>query len=187
VTELWLIRHGQTDWNKAGRYQGQADIPLNDTGFAQARDAAEKLAKMGIPFAAVYSSSLARARQTAEVIAERLCIPLHLDPGLREISQGEWEGRAYTEVISHYTQIAALPEMDPVRARAPGGESVAEVVQRVAGVVEAISRRHPGERLVVVMHALAMATLLCTVRGISLREVYDHLPGHAALEVVSIY
>jgi broad specificity phosphatase PhoE len=186
VTELWMIRHGQTDWNKAGRYQGQADIPLNDTGFMQAREAADRLVQVEIPISEVYSSSLMRARQTAEVIASRLAVPLRIDPALCEISQGEWEGRHYSEVIGHYQQMAAEPEMDPVQWRAPGGESVAEVSQRVYAAAKKISHHHADERVLLVMHALAMAALLCMLRGISLREVYDHLPGHAVIEIVQL-
>ncbi len=121
---------------------------------------AEQLAAQTISFAAVYSSDLPRARQTAEILAQRLDIPLKIEPGLREISQGEWEGRSYREVIGHYNQLAASPEIDPAQFHAPGGESVAEVARRVTCAVEGIVALHPGQRLLVVSHALAIAALV---------------------------
>ena len=90
MTEIWIVRHGQTDWNVEGRYQGQADRPLNAVGLAQAQQAAEQL--RGRDFAAIYSSDLQRARVTAEIIAGQLGLPVQVDRRLREVNQGEWEG-----------------------------------------------------------------------------------------------
>jgi broad specificity phosphatase PhoE len=90
VTTLLLVRHGETDWNAEGRLQGHTDMPLNDLGRRQARALADELAGDGIE--AVYSSDLARASETAEIVAERLGLPVGLDPDLREKDWGTWEG-----------------------------------------------------------------------------------------------
>ena len=90
MTTLYLIRHGETPWNVEGRYQGQLDPPLNENGRRQAQTTAAQLALMG--FEAIYSSDLARAQQTAKALVEKTSLPLQLDPRLREIDQGEWQG-----------------------------------------------------------------------------------------------
>ena len=90
MTTLLLVRHGETDWNAEGRLQGHTDTPLNDYGRRQAAALGEDLAGDGID--AVYSSDLARARETAEIVAGRLGLPVVLEPGLREKNWGSWEG-----------------------------------------------------------------------------------------------
>jgi alpha-ribazole phosphatase len=183
MSELWLVRHGQTDWNLAGRYQGQADVPLNETGLAQARALADSLT--GTVFKALYCSDLARARQTAEILGERLGLAPRIDARLREIDQGEWEGLAFSEIVSHYANVMDARSQDPVNQRAPGGESVAEVAARVGEAAGDIARRHPQGPVLIVLHGLALATLTCQARYIPLANVYEHIPQNAAPEVIS--
>jgi broad specificity phosphatase PhoE len=177
MTELHLIRHGQTDWNLAGRYQGQADIPLTAAGFAQARALAQTLA--GQRFDALYSSDLQRAYQTAQAIVAVLDLPIQTLRGLREIHMGAWEGKLLAEVNHGYTQNKS-PHSKPA-----GGESVAEVAARLAQAADAICRAHPGGRVLVVSHGLALATLICQARGIPLGQVYEHIPDNAAPAVIA--
>jgi len=94
VTELLLVRHGETDWNAAGRLQGHTDRPLSDYGREQARRLAEEL--VGEEFDAIYASDLARARETAEIVGAQLDLPVVLDPDLREKNWGTWEGLTST-------------------------------------------------------------------------------------------
>ena len=177
-TEFWLIRHGQTDWNQLGLYQGQSDIPLNETGTRQAVEIASHLASLGQPFSAVYTSDLLRASQTAERIAASLALPLIPEPGLREICLGAWEGGPYKEIKSHYHRLAELGE-DPAQFRPPGGETVAEVAARITETVNRIAAQHPGERVLMVLHGVVISSLLCSARGIPLAEVYQHFPKNA--------
>lgn len=176
MTELHLIRHGQTDWNVAGRYQGQADIPLNTVGLAQARALAERLS--GQRFDALFSSDLQRAYQTAEAIAAAVGLPIHALRVLREIHMGEWEGKLLAEVSQGYTQNKS-PHSKP-----QGGESVAQVAARLAQAADSICRAHPGGRVLVVSHGLALATLVCQARSIPLEQVYEHIPDNAEPAVV---
>jgi broad specificity phosphatase PhoE len=99
---LILIRRGQTDWNLAGRYQGQSDLPLNQHGREQALQIARSLDGTGL--SAIYASDLARARDTAQILARAAGLKVQLDPWLREINQGEWEGMLFAEIQARYPQ-----------------------------------------------------------------------------------
>ncbi|HQF62863.1 MAG TPA: histidine phosphatase family protein [Anaerolineaceae bacterium] len=182
MTELWLVRHGQTDWNLEKRYQGQADIPLNLTGLQQAADLANRLE--GEAFEALYSSDLSRARQTAELLARTLGLPLRLDARLREIHQGEWQGEYLDDVRERHTLLLEEHWNNPARSRAPGGESVIEVAGRAAQAISEICRRHPRGRVLVVSHGLTLATLICQARSASLARVYSLIPENTQVEVI---
>jgi probable phosphoglycerate mutase len=184
TVELWLIRHGETDWNKQGLYQGQSDIPLNEAGLEQARQVAQYLAEARVDFSGLYSSPLARARQTAEESARCLGLPILSEPRLREIHQGEWQGKNYAAIVAQYSGLMAQSQADPLNTRAPGGESVAEVAERMAAAADEIAREHPGERVLVFSHGFALAVLVCLARSIPLAEVYEHIPGNGAAEVI---
>jgi alpha-ribazole phosphatase len=182
MTRLILVRHGETDWNVAGRYQGQADPPLNANGQARAKALAAQLA--GTRIEAIYSSDLQRARETAEIIARRLGLTVKLDRRLREINQGEWEGLLVTEVTARYPLEWAARENDPLGARAPGGESVVEVAARVWAAADEIARAHPVGPVLIVSHGLALATLLCRVRGVPLQQARDLILDNAKPEMI---
>src|SRR4030067_2492051 len=102
VSRLILIRHGETDWNVDGRWQGQADVPLNARGIAQAEETAQSLSN--VKFAAIYSSDLARARQTAEALSRIVGLPVQTDARLREIHQGAWQGLRVPEIEAQYAE-----------------------------------------------------------------------------------
>ena len=173
MTTLWLIRHGQTDWNKEGRYQGQLDIPLNAEGLLQAEEAAHRLIASGEQFSAIYSSDLLRARQTAETVARRLSLEVRFDGRLREIYLGQWQGRLHAEVRKERSAAAAAMTdstqvTDPNVPHAPGGESVAQVAERACQAVESFTRRHPRGSIIVVAHGVVIASLLCAAHGVPL-------------------
>jgi len=182
MTRFYLVRHGQTDWNKEGRYQGQADTPLNAAGEAQARRLADYFD--GISIDAIYSSDLQRTRRTAEVIGERLGMSVRLDDRLREINHGVWEGMLFSDIRSQYKTELEVRETDPLAARAPGGESVSEVVDRVLAAADDIARRHPSQTVILVSHGLALAVLVCAGRGYPLNQVFEHVPDNAQPDLI---
>jgi broad specificity phosphatase PhoE len=177
MTEIWLIRHGQTDWNRAGRFQGHTDIPLNDRGVEQAHELAQKLANEH--FAAIFSSDLSRARQTAEIVAASLHLSIHPDIRLREIGQGTWEGLSLLEVQQKYAVDLRQADEAPETSRAPGGESVLEVATRMQQAADEIARRYPTERVLIVSHGLAVSALYCLANQIPLKFVHDTIPENA--------
>jgi broad specificity phosphatase PhoE len=173
-TRIILIRHGETRWNAEGRYQGQADVPLNEKGVRQAELLAQGLRASGI--AAIYSSDLSRASRTAEVIGQALGLKVQIDPGLREINQGEWEGLLLGEIRARYPEILEKRLVDPLSVAPPGGESVREVQERVLASIEAIAGRHPGETVGVVSHGLAIALVRVRYEGHPITLVWDLIP-----------
>jgi 2,3-bisphosphoglycerate-dependent phosphoglycerate mutase len=170
VTTLILARHGETDWNRDGRWQGHADEPLNDRGRAQAQALAEELADEQI--AAVYASDLRRARETAEIVAARLGLdaPIEIDARLREVHVGGWSGLTMTEIETRFPdEVTRWQAGDPTHAF-DGGESYALMGQRVVAAVEEIAARHPGEQVLVVLHGGPIRGLLAHAAGISYEE-----------------
>ncbi len=146
MTTLLLARHGETDWNVEGRWQGWADAPLNDNGRAQARELAEQL--RSTPFDAVYSSDLKRAHETAEIVAAPHDVPVIADAGLREIDVGSWSGLTRAE----------LQEQFPDGTR-PDGETREQHSARVHEAVERIARANLGRRILIVTHGGTMRAL----------------------------
>jgi probable phosphoglycerate mutase len=146
VTTIFLARHGETDWNREGRWQGWADPPLNETGREQARQLAEQL--RSTPFDAVYSSDLGRAHETALIAAEPHGVPVVADPGLREVDVGSWSGLTRAEIDERF----------PGRDR-PDGETRAQHLARVLAAVKRIARNHVGGRILIVSHGGTMRAL----------------------------
>ncbi len=168
-TRLILVRHGETDWNAEGRYQGQADPPLNRRGREQAQALAAALQQKGVDV--IYSSPLKRAWQTAEVVARAVRAPLFPEPRLMEIHQGEWEGKRVGEIAREYPQTFHQWEEDPWATQIPGGETLAEVQQRVYAAADDILARHPGKTVVLVTHRTPIAMLKIRYQGLDPTQV----------------
>jgi broad specificity phosphatase PhoE len=135
--EVLLVRHGETDYNATGRFQGRTDTPLNDRGRAQSRALACALAGEGL--AALYSSPLARARETAKIIGARLGLEPVYDDRLVEAYAGEWQGRLCADVIAEAPGAFAAWRAAEPGFRFPGGESVAEQAARVTAALADIA------------------------------------------------
>lgn len=152
ATEFWVVRHGESTWNVDGRYQGQTDVPLSPVGILQAASLAERLT--GQNFAAVYSSDLLRASQTARAVAERLAgtPTVQLDPELREINVGELSGLLMTDIRQRFPEYLSALQNDPWTTRRPGGESMEDLFGRCGAAFHTIRARHPGQRVLVFTH-----------------------------------
>lgn len=184
MTRFCLVRHGQTAWNLEGRYQGQSDIPLNAAGLEQARELARTL--QNVRFDAVYSSDLVRALETANtIIALQDHLQVHVDPRLREINQGEWEGVQIEEIRAHYAHLWQARQVDPVNLRPPGGETVGEVFQRMHSALDEIAGLYLGGNVLVVSHGLALATILCFIQGFPIGQAYLHIPDNSVPNWIS--
>jgi broad specificity phosphatase PhoE len=168
---ILLARHGETDDNLPPiRIMGHRDTELNETGRAQARELAARVAGEGL--AAVYSSQLSRARETAAIVAAELGLEPIADPRFAETDRGEWEGRTWEEVREHSPDEFRAWREDPVRFRFPGGESLQEQMDRVvAGLVDVTQ----GGALpaLVVCHGGSIRTALCHTDRRGLEAFHD--------------
>lgn len=182
MTTLILIRHGETDWNNEGRYTGQSDVPLNARGLEQAGSLAKQL--QGRKIDVIYSSDLRRAHQTAEALAESSGTRILIDPRLREIHQGEWEGMLFKDIRASYSQAWEQRARDPLLVAPPGGETVGQVRTRVLEALREILQQHPDGHLAIVSHGLVLALIKVHIAGLPIETVWDHIPNNAEPETM---
>lgn len=150
ATRLILVRHGETTWNRATRIQGHTDIPLSTLGLAQAERLAEALADE--PLAAIYSSDLSRARQTAEALARRHELPITFDTALRERAFGRFEGLSWSEIDQTYPEDAARWRRREPDFPVGGGESLNVFSARCLDAARRAVAAHPGRSIALVAH-----------------------------------
>jgi probable phosphoglycerate mutase len=181
-TTILLARHGETDWNAQRRFQGHADPPLNQLGRAQARELAEQLAEL--PIAAVFSSDLQRAAETARIVASARGLESEARPELREIDVGEWSGLTFDEIEGRY------PE--GVRRHREGGDGWERgephnaMQERIVDAVLRLAAEHPGETVLAVIHGGTMRALLAAAEGIGFAEFRRERGGFENGTFVSI-
>lgn len=179
ATRLCLVRHGETDWNAARRLQGSIDIPLNDTGCAQAAATAQQLRTEH--FDAIYSSDLTRALDTARQIAGKLGISPRITPGLRERDYGAFQGLTHDEAHARYPQLHPRIRARELHAEPPGGESLARFAARVQTAFERIVQEHPGRTLLVVSHGGVLDIAYRMATSMSLSQPRNFAIGNATL------
>ncbi len=182
---LLLIRHGETDWNRQGRFQGQIDVPLNDNGRAQAGKTAELLKEVTIDFAV--SSSMLRPKETAEIILKyHPSIHLELQDGLREISHGLWEGKLEVEIEQTCPGELHRWREDPASVQMPQGENLQQVWQRSVKAWESIltSVAQPPQTGLVVAHDATNKVLLCHILGLELEHFWNFRQGNGAVTAI---
>ena len=180
MTQLVLIRHGQTQWNREGRWQGQADPPLNALGRRQARRAALALRSARLDH--LYSSDLRRAVETAHIIGAELGLAVIPDARLREIDLGRWQGMLSADIQTQYPEEFRCWHESPLATRPPDGEDLHTLAARVLEAISEIALRHPGQRIGVVAHELPIAVVLAHVRGVALGQLRGLIPATGAWE-----
>jgi broad specificity phosphatase PhoE len=175
---IFLLRHGATDWNLAGKCQGLTDIELNAAGRVQAEAAAEALA--GEAIAAIYSSHLKRALATAAAVARPHGLEAVIEENLHELDHGELEGLTFAEIQSVHTDFIRDWRERPAEALVPGGEQLAAVERRAwAALHRIVSRHRDDETLVVVSHNFPILSVVCRILGTPLNRyrAYHVAPG----------
>ncbi len=163
---LLLARHGRTEMNRQHRFTGRKDMPLDEMGRAMAEALAA--AYGGGKWAAVWSSPLRRAAETAAPIARRAGVPVTTDPDLVELSLGEWEGLTPAEARARDPEAYAAWERDPASHAPPGGETAAQVAERTLAAMGRLRAAHRTGRIFVVAHKATVRLLACSWLGIPL-------------------
>ncbi len=181
---LLLVRHGETDWNREGRFQGQIDIPLNEHGLAQAEAARRFLA--AVPIQRAWSSVMARPRRTAEVILEsHPGVPLATTEGLMEIGHGLWEGRLEQEIAADWPALLADWKVAPHTVQMPEGETIQDVWDRSLASWDAIARSlQDAETALVVAHDAVNKTILCALLGLGPADIWAVKQGNGGVTVI---
>lgn len=163
-TELLLVRHGQTAWNAAGRWQGHADPALSNLGREQVRALASTLragrAERDATWSGLLASDLRRARETAEILGEVLGLEVEIESRLRELDVGEWAGLTRSEIERRDRSALRAFEAGDPGVRPGGGESRAEIRRRARDLMHDVCKRFSGERLIVVTHLGVIRALL---------------------------
>jgi broad specificity phosphatase PhoE len=160
---MLLARHGETDWNRMQRWQGHADRPLTDLGRAQAKALAERV--VAFPVEAVYSSDLLRARETAQMVAERLGLEVVMRTNLREVDCGSWSGCFHADLDPN--EVARWKAGDKAW---DGGESYEEMAARMVTAVRDVAAAHDGAYVLVVSHGAAIRAVHAEATGLSFHE-----------------
>ena len=177
---FYLVRHGETEWNKLGKFQGLTDVSLNERGFSQARDSAR--AALGWEHSVIYASSLTRTVQVAEEIRKLSGAPVVTDPDLRELSLGDLEGVTGAEMRAGWPEVYSAWRDNPADVAMPNGETLAQLQERAWQSILEIERVHhdvPG--VVVVSHNFTIRTIICTVLDIPLYNFHRMSLGLGSL------
>jgi len=179
ATRILAIRHGETLWNVDSRIQGHLDIGLNATGRWQAERLGQALS--GEPMAAIYASDLSRAHDTALAVSRHTGVPVQPEPGLRERSFGEFEGRTFAEIeIELPEQAQRWRQRDPTFTPA-GGESLLMLEARVLGVASRLAAQHPGEQIALFAHGGVMDILYRAATRLDLQAARTWALGNTAI------
>ena len=165
MTEIYLVRHGQTEWNTQLIFRGRKDIPLNERGHKEARAIARALKDRNID--AIYTSPLRRAVETAQPVATLFDLEVVPVQGLIDIDYGEWEGVSHHEIKKRYTDEYAQWEQRPELVRFPQGETLDAVKERAFGALTDIVRINPARSVLIISHRVINKVLLCALLGLS--------------------
>lgn len=180
--KLFLIRHGQTDWNLNRRFQGQSDVPLNETGRQQANALAGRLSNQS--FDAIYSSDLRRAAETAGMICAS---KIHFGTGLREVNFGDWEGLTYDEIKERYPDSLATWERNVYSSSPPNGETLEDLEKRVQSFLNDLIQKHNDQTVLVVAHGGVLQVLVCLALKLPPEMYWQFYLSTASLSQISFY
>jgi len=182
MTYIYLVRHGQTAWNREEIFRGRKDIPLDETGLKQAALAGEYLKNVEIH--AIYSSPLARAWETAQKIAQFHNLKVQRLEGIIDMSFGKWEGHPHQEIRENDRETYRQWRDEPHKVRLPGGESLEDVRIRSMAALEEVIRLHPGRTLVLVSHRVISKVLICGILGIDNSHFWQITQDPTAINLI---
>jgi phosphoserine phosphatase len=180
---LILVRHGESEWNRIGRYQGQEDAPLSELGLQQAEALGNRLRHEHID--TIYTSPLSRARRTAEGIARHHPhVPFIDDPALYEIHHGIWQGMLAAEVRELYPDLLEEWRCYPTRCQMPEGESFSNILKRTLNFKERVARKHADGTVLVSTHDVVIKILIADALGMHMDRINRIWVTNASISVV---
>ncbi len=171
MTRVFLIRHGETEWNRLGRLQGTSNVKLSAEGIHQAHLLAERN-----PFhhpSAIYSSDLDRAVETAKILAEKFDLSVAKMPELRESSFGDWEGKTISDLATEYPEEFGKFFTAPEKFQPPNGESFLHCQARVVNALSRIIDYHDNENVLVVSHGAAIRLMICAALDVPIHRMWS--------------
>ncbi len=185
-SRIFLVRHGETDWNRQGRFQGQINIPLNHQGEEQAKDAGKFLS--GFELTKAFSSSMTRPTQTAKAILEyHPGVQLESKKNLIEIGHGLWEGKLESEIKAEWFELLEKWKLSPQSVKMPKGESINDVWERsVRCWKEICAELQPSDTALVVAHDAVNKTILCSLLGLTPNNIWMIKQGNGGITVIDI-
>jgi phosphoserine phosphatase len=182
MTSVYLIRHGQTAWNKEEIFRGRSDVALNTMGFREAELVGDYL--KGKDIHVIYSSPLSRAKETAGRIAQVFNLKVQTLGGITDMSFGKWEGRSLKEVQSYDKEIYLQWRDKPHMVRIPGGETLDEVRVRAMVTLGEVIQNHQGKNVVLVSHRVVNKVIICGILGIDNSHFWQIGQGTAAINLI---
>ena len=181
---IYIVRHGQTEWNLLGKTQGHGNSDLTPKGIEQAELLADSMTKYPIDY--IYSSDLGRAYQTAEIIGNKLSIEVEKTEALREMNIGTWEGRIIKDIIEEDPELYKMWRNEPHLAKIPQGETLSQIKERTDAFIKEINEKYDGKHIVLVTHSLCARIMLLSFLDSDVKNIYRINQANTALNIIEL-
>lgn len=181
---IYIVRHGQTEWNLLGKTQGHGNSDLTPKGIEQAELLADSMTKYPIDY--IYSSDLGRANQTAEIIGNKLNIEVEKTEALREVNFGTWEGRIIKDIIEEDPELYKMWRNEPHLAKIPQGETLSQIKERTDAFIKEINEKYDGKHIVLVTHSLCARIMLLSFLDSDVKNIYRINQANTALNIIEL-
>lgn len=181
---IYIVRHGQTEWNLLGKTQGHGNSDLTPKGIEQAELLADSMTKYPIDY--IYSSDLGRAYQTAEIIGNKLNIEVEKTEALREMNFGTWEGRIIKDIIEEDPELYKMWRNEPHLAKIPQGETLSQIKERTDAFIKEINEKYNGKHIVLVTHSLCARIMLLSFLDSDVKNIYRINQANTALNIIEL-
>ena len=181
---IYIVRHGQTEWNLLGKTQGHGNSDLPPKGIEQAELLADSMTKYPIDY--IYSSDLGRAYQTAEIIGNKLNIEVEKTEALREMNFGTWEGRIIKDIIEEDPELYKMWRNEPHLAKIPQGETLSQIKERTDAFIKEINEKYDGKHIVLVTHSLCARIMLLSFLDSDVKNIYRINQANTALNIIEL-
>ena len=182
MAKLYLVRHGESEWNALGKVQGQSDTDLNNKGIEQAKEVAERLCKEDIDL--IYSSDLKRAYETAEIIGDKLDLEVDILCGIRELNFGTWEGLDTETIEAEHNDHYKQWRTEPHKITFVDGEDLLTVQKRALKDIDKVRKENPDKNILLVSHGTAIKTIILGLLDIDISKYNKMTVGNVSVSII---